>query len=345
MQRIQVWAVATTLAFACVFACFLLPGQAVAGDMSSAPAQDTSQEDTLSVFKEEDVFPASKNTLPDAAGASGGLKTLERARQRGTIIIGYRSTNVPFSYQNASHQPTGYAKELCDRVVDTIRREFHMPKLKAVYRVVTAWERIPMLQNGTIDLECGSTTITEERKKFVDFSIAYFISNVRILTRKAYHIQDLDDLKNKTVVFTSGTTAEKVIREKLDVERNNITVLEAKTHPDSFLMIRAGRAAAYAMDDVLLAGLIANSRDPNTYEIVGPPLSSESYAIMMRKGDPLLKATVDKVLTRIIASGEIREIYDRWFIHPIPPSGANMNLPMSAELTQFFAQQTGGGHE
>jgi glutamate/aspartate transport system substrate-binding protein len=332
-------------AFACILACFLLPERAAAGD--TPPAQDSALENTPAVPGTEDVFPAPGNTLPGAADAPRpkALKTLERARQRGTIIIGYHSANVPLSYQNASHQPTGYTKELCDRVVDTIRREFRMPKLEAVYRLVTPQERIPMLQDGAIDLECGSTTVTEERKEFVDFSIAYFISNVRLLTRKAYHIQDLSDLKNKTIVFTAGTTAGRAIREKLGVERNNITVLEGKTHPDSFLMIRTGRAAAYAMDDVLLAGLIASSRDPNTYEIVGPPLSSESYAIMIRKGDLPLKAIIDKALTRIIASGEIGEIYDRWFMRPIPPSGANMNLPMSDELARFFARQASAGRK
>ncbi|MDR0717102.1 MAG: amino acid ABC transporter substrate-binding protein, partial [Azoarcus sp.] len=296
LQRIDARTIAA-LAFACMFACFLSPEQAAAEDAPPAPAQNAPLEDSPSVPGGENVtvFPAPGNTLPDAADAPRPreLKTLERARQRGTIIIGYRAANVPLSYQNASHQPTGYTKELCDRVVDAIRREFHMPKLEAVYRLATPRDGIPMLQDGTIDMECGSTTVTEERKEFVDFSIAYFISNVRLLTRKAYHIQDLDDLKNKTIVFTAGTTAGKVIREKLDAERDNITVLEGKTHPDSFLMIRTGRAAAYAMDDVLLAGLIANSRDPNTYEIVGPPLSSENYAIMIRREDPLLKAIID----------------------------------------------------
>ncbi|MDR2093882.1 MAG: amino acid ABC transporter substrate-binding protein [Azoarcus sp.] len=265
-------------------------------------------------------------------------ETLEKIRQRGVIVIGYRFSSIPFSYQNATHQPTGYAKELCDRVVDTIRKEFRLPKLKIVYQPVPASDRIPMLQNGGIDLECGSTTITAEREKQVDFSLPYFISNIRLLTRKAYQIRDLRDLANKTIVFTAGTTAERIIAEKLDVEHNNITVLQGKTHSDSFLMVRIGRAMAYVIDDTLLVGMIANARDPNAYEIVGPSLSSEHYAIMMRKEDGSLKAAVNEALMRIIVSGEIQELYERWFMRPIPPFGANMNLPMSTELTQFFAQ-------
>ncbi|MDR0701988.1 MAG: amino acid ABC transporter substrate-binding protein [Azoarcus sp.] len=267
-------------------------------------------------------------------------ETLEKIKMRGVIVIGYRFSSIPFSYQNSTRQPTGYAKELCDIVVDAIKKEFRLPKLKIAYQPVLASDRIPMLQNGVIDLECGSTTITPEREKRVDFSIPYFISNVRLLTRKAYHIRDLRGLANKTIVFTAGTTAERIIAEKLDIKHSNITVLQGKTHSDSFLMVRIGRAAAYVIDDTLLVGMIANARDPNAYEIVGPSLNSEHYAIMMRKEASQLKAAVNKALTRIIVSGQIRELYERWFMRPIPPSGANMNLPMSAELTQFFAELT-----
>ncbi|MDR1662393.1 MAG: amino acid ABC transporter substrate-binding protein [Azoarcus sp.] len=278
----------------------------------------------------------SRNATNAAAHESGG--TLEKAARHGTITIGYRPGNTPFSYRNSVRQPAGYAKELCDLIVEAIKVELGMPRLETLYRPVTAQERIPALQNGEIDLECGSTTITAEREKIVDFSITYFISNVRLLTRKVYRIKQLSDLAGRTIVFTTGTTAGKIIEEKLDVERNKITVLQKGAHADSFLMVKTGRAAAYVMDDILLAGLIANARDPNAYEIVGPPLSSERYGIMMRKGDARLKTIVNKTLTHIVASGEIEKLYERWFMRPIPPSGANMNLPMNAELTQFFAQ-------
>lgn len=288
---------------------------------------------------------AESDGLCDAAdaGTHALAGTLGKAKARGTIIIGYRLGSVPFSYQNSAHQPTGYAKELCDMVVNAIKDEFGLPQLKIVYQPITSPNRIPMLRNGSIDLECSTTTITPEREKVVDFSIPYFISNARLLTRKAYRIRDLSDLANKIIVFTAGTTAEKTIAKKLDIKRNNITVLEGKTHTDSFLMIRTGRAAAYIIDDTLLAGLITSARDPNAYEIVGPSLSSEHYAIVMRKENSPLKAAVNRALARIIASGEIRELYDRWFMRPIPPSGGNMNLPMSEELSQFFARLPDAG--
>jgi glutamate/aspartate transport system substrate-binding protein len=262
--------------------------------------------------------------------------TLERAKSTGTIIIGYRLANVPFSYLDNTFRPTGYAKELCDRVVDTIRQELDLPNLKIAYLPVKANDRITALQNGTIDLECGSSTITPERRKQVEFSLAYFIAHVRLLARKDSHIQELNDLANKTLVVTQGTTAENVIREKLKLANPGINLVESKTHSDSFLIVSGGRAAAYATDDILLAGLIANSRHPDAYEIVGPPLSSESYAIMMRKGDEALRTIVNKTLTQLMLSGEAPSLYNRWFMTPIPPSGIIINLPMSAELQQVF---------
>ncbi|MDR3214403.1 MAG: amino acid ABC transporter substrate-binding protein [Azoarcus sp.] len=291
-------------------------------------------------FLSPSLASAQNENEPIPATASVHSDTLEKARQSGAIAVGYRNANVPFSYQDSSHQPTGYTKELCDQIVDAIKLEYGMPHLKIVYRLVTAQERIPMLQNGTIDMECSSSSITPERQNQVDFSIAYYLFNIRLLTRKAYHIQNLSDLANKTIVFTTGTTTEEMIREKLDVERNHIMILRGKSHAESFMMVRTGRAAAYLVGDVLLAGLITSARDPNAYEIVGPSLSTGRYAIMVRKGDTRLKAAVNRALTDIIVSGKIKEMYDRWFTQPIPPYGANMNMPMSEELAQFFARQT-----
>jgi glutamate/aspartate transport system substrate-binding protein len=287
-----------------------------------------------------DDFPLSAVTA-SVLGENRGYRipeTMDRVKNSRMIFIGYRRNNIPFSYEDSSHQPTGYAKELCDRIVEAIRRELDIPQLMAIYRPVAAQERILMLQNGMIDLECGSTAITAEREKVVDFSLPYFISRIRALTRKAYGIRQTSDLANKTIVFTAGTTVEKIIREKLDPERNRITVLQGRSALDSILMIRTGRAMAYFTGDHQLAGLIANSRDPNTYEIVDPPLSTEYLAIMMRKGERRLKASVDKTLIDIVASGEMRWLYDRWFMLPIPPSGANLNLPMGDELTQHLTK-------
>jgi glutamate/aspartate transport system substrate-binding protein len=275
-------------------------------------------------------------SAPCTAAPPSPAGTLEKAKSTGTITIGYRLANVPFSYLDNTFLPTGYAKELCDRVVDTIRQEYNLPKLKISYFPVKADDRITALQNGTIDMECGSSTITTERRKQVDFSLAYFIAHIRLLARKDSHIQDLTDLANKTLVVTKGTTAANILRGKLSLTHPDINLMEGKTHSDSFLIVAGGRAAAYATDDILLAGLIANSRQPEAYEIVGPPLSSESYAIMLRKDDEPLKTIVNLTLTRLMLSGEAPKLYNRWFMNPIPPSGIVINLPMSAELQQAF---------
>jgi len=272
----------------------------------------------------------------DDTASRKNQETIEKVRQNGTIILSYLLANMPFTYLDSSFEPTGYAKELCDRVVDAIRHEYDMPQLKTIYLPVVAKNRIPALQNGAIDLECGATTDNPERRKIVDFSITYFISSIRLLTRKDYRFVDLDSLRGKTIVVTTGTTAEKTV-EKLNVAERDIKVLYGKTHSDSFLMVKSGRAYAYLMDDILLAGLIAASRDPNAYEIVGPSLSTERYAIMMRKDDARLKAIVNKTLAHLMASGEASRLYERWFMRPIPPSGIIINLPMSDELAQVFA--------
>ncbi|GHU09931.1 glutamate/aspartate ABC transporter substrate-binding protein [Betaproteobacteria bacterium] len=269
-------------------------------------------------------------------GALSG--TLEKARSSGVITIGYRLANVPFSYLDDAFLPTGYAKELCDRVVDSIRQEYALPQLKTIYLPVKADDRISALQKGTIDLECGSTSDTPERREQADFSLAYFIVHIRLLAHKEAHIRDLNDLANKTLVVTTGTTAENVIKKMLETSNPGIKLVQGKTHSDSFLIVEGGRAAAYATDDILLAGLIANSKHPDAYEIVGPPLNSENYAIMLRKGDEQLKAIVNQTLIRLMLSGEAPKLYNRWFMNPIPPSGIIINLPMSAELSRFFSR-------
>jgi len=273
----------------------------------------------------------------DAARPGAPSDTIDKARKSGRIVVSYRLANMPFTYLDSSFEPTGYAKELCDRAVERIRIEYDMPQLKTVYLPVESRNRIPALQDGTIDLECGSTTDNPERRKVVDFSLTYFISNIRLLTRRDNHFTDLDSLRGKTVVVTSGSTAEKIAQEQLDIDKRGIKVVYGKTHSDSFMMVKSGRAYAYLMDDILLAGLIAASRDPNAYEIVGPPLSTERYAIMMRKGDERLREIVNNTLARLMASGEAAKMYDRWFMHPIPPSGIVINLPMSEELARVFA--------
>jgi glutamate/aspartate transport system substrate-binding protein len=285
----------------------------------------------------EDDLPLASDAAQSASAPLEPIESLERIKKTGVINISYRLANVPFSYLDYSFRPTGYAKELCERVAEIIKQRLNLPALKIVYLPVKSRDRILLLQNGTIDMECGSTPSTPETRKIADFSLSYFVSNVRFLTRTDYHFRSLDNLGNKTIVVTTNSATDETIREKLDVTRHNITVLQGKTHSDSFLMVKSGRAAAFATDDVSLSNLIANASDPNAYEIFGPVLVSEHYAIMMRKDDSGLKKLVNRALIQIMSSGEASRLYTRWFMNPIPPSGINLNLPMSAELSRIFA--------
>jgi glutamate/aspartate transport system substrate-binding protein len=270
-----------------------------------------------------------QSTLP-------AIDTLQRIRDTGTVNISYRVANLPFTYLDSSQRPTGYAKELCDRVVDTLKTELKLPQLTIHYVEVAAKNRLQSLRDGTVDLNCGSTSDTPERRKDADFSIPYFITNIRILTRRDYDFSDVKDMAGKAIVITAGSN-EKVIQEKIDFQGLRIKLLHGDTHAASFMMVRTGRAVAYITDDVLLAGTIANSRDPQAYEIIGPTLSTDRYAIMMRKGDDQLKAMVNSTLADLMASGEIIQLYNRWFMSPIPPSGINLNLPINPELKHLFA--------
>ena len=286
---------------------------------------------------EDDFSFATPDTAQSASAPQEPIESLERIKKTGVINISYRLANVPFSYLDYSFRPTGYAKELCERVAEIIKQKLNLPALKIVYLPVKSKDRIFMLQNGTIDMECGSTPNTPETRKLADFSLSYFVTNARFLTRTDYHFHSLENLSNKTIVVTANSITDGLIREKLDVARHNITVLQGKTHSDSFLMVKSGRAAAFATDDVILAGLIANASDPSAYEIFGPTLNSEHYAIMMRKDDANLKKAVNRALVQIMSSGEAAKLYTRWFMNPIPPSGVNLNLPMNSDLSRVFS--------
>jgi glutamate/aspartate transport system substrate-binding protein len=278
-----------------------------------------------------------------AQEAEGG-GTLEKIRKSGVIVLGYRNTSIPLSYVDATRAPIGYAKELCDKVVEAIRTRFELPDLQIKYHLVESSNRLRLLQEQVIDMECGSTTNTLERQKEADFSVSYFISNVRMAARRDSRIRGFDDLRGKAIVTTQGTTSEALLEQDARLASGGIRLLYGKTHAQSFLMIRDGRAAAFVMDDILLTSLIANAKDPNAYEIVGPVLRVEPYAIMLRKGDAL-KKIADDTLTNLMRSGEAARLYDRWFMNPIPPRDINLRLPMSDALKEAFAQPTDEGVE
>ena len=269
--------------------------------------------------------------------------TLKKVKDKGEIVIGYRESSIPFSYLDGNQKPVGYMMDLCNRVVADVKKELNMPTLVTKLVPVTSQTRIPLMTNGTVDLECGSTTNSVERQKQVAFSVSTYVTSVRMLVKSRSGIKSIDDVDGKSVVTTTGTTSDRYIKQNEKGKQLNIKNVYGKDHADSFLMVETGRAAAFVMDDVLLAGLIANSKSPKDYAIVGPALSVEPYGIMIRKDDPQFKAAVDGTLIKLMKSGEINKLYSKWFTSPIPPRNINLNLPMSPQLKEAVKNPTDKG--
>jgi ABC-type amino acid transport substrate-binding protein len=271
-----------------------------------------------------------------AASAVHAQSMLDQIRSTQSITIAHRDSSIPFSYLDANRQPIGYAMDLCLKVVDAIKRELKLPALKVNYLSVTSATRIPSIAQGKAAMECGSTTNTAERRKQVDYTIAHFISSARFLVRNDSGISKLEDLQGRVVASTKGSTNIKTL-ERINAERAlNLKVLEAADHGEAFGMVAQKKADAFAMDDVLLFGLRANSTQPEAFTVIGKPMTIEPYAIMLPKGDAAFKKVVDAEMRRIILSGEIQVLYKKWFEQPIPPKGINLNLPMPYMLRDSF---------
>lgn len=267
---------------------------------------------------------------------SYGQSVLGQIRSRQEITIAHRDSSIPFSYLDAEQRPVGYAMDLCMKVVDALKRELKMPALKVNFLSVTSATRIPSIAQGKAAMECGSTTNTVERRKSVDYTIAHFISSARFLVRNDAGLLKLEDLNGRNVVSTKGSTNIKTL-ERINAERGlKMKVLEAADHAEAFGMVAQKKADAFAMDDVLLFGLRANSAQPEAFNVIGKPMTIEPYAIMLPKGDAAFKKLVDSEMRRIILSGEINAIYRKWFEQPIPPKGINLNLPMPYMLRDSF---------
>jgi ABC-type amino acid transport substrate-binding protein len=263
---------------------------------------------------------------------SQSTSTLDKIKASGQISVGYRESSVPFSYLDGSGQPTGFGWEICNKVVDQVKKSTGRADLKVTPLAVTSQNRIPLLQNGTLDIECGSTTNNSERGKQVSFAINYFYTGTRFLVAADSGLKSLADLKGKRVVSTTGTTNFQIIRNLNAQQGLNIELLGARDHSDSFLYVQQNRAAAFAMDDILLYGLKAGAVNPAQWAVVGEPIQVEPYAIMVRKDDPSFKAMVDGTLSDLMKSGEFETLYKKWFQSPIPPKGINLQVPMSVEL-------------
>jgi glutamate/aspartate transport system substrate-binding protein len=276
-------------------------------------------------------------------GAAAQEGTLKKIKDTGTITIGHRDASLPFSYYDDKQQPIGYAMDLCMKIADAVKAELRLPKLEIKYQLVTSANRIPLMANGTIDLECGSTTNNVARQEQVWFTMTHFVTANRWISKKSSNVKKLADLKGKTIVSTAGTTNIKQITEINAAQNLGMNIISANGHSEAFQMVETGRAVAFVMDDILLAGLAAQSRSPGDYEISADALSVEPYGIMVRKDDKAFKAVVDRAMTNVYKSGEINAIYSKWFEKPVPPKGVNLALPMGAALKKVVANPTDSG--
>ena len=265
--------------------------------------------------------------------------TLKNIKQTGTITLAFRDASIPFSYLDDNQKPVGFAMDICYKIVDAIKKELKLDKLEVKLSPVTSSNRIPLLANGTVDLECGSTTNNAEREKQVAFTNTHFLTASRYVFKKSSGIKSIDDLKGKPVVSTAGTTNIKQLTEANAARSLNINIIPAKDHPEAFLMVETDRAVAFVMDDILLASLVAGSKDPGAYVISKDAFSTpEPYGIMLRKDDPQFKKVVDAATAALYTSPDGLKLYDKWFMQKIPPKGLNLNTPISPELKHEFAK-------
>src|ERR1700720_559430 len=275
------------------------------------------------------------------ANAEGLTGTLKKIRETGVVTIGYRDSSIPFSYLDDNQKPIGFAIDICLRIVDAVKSELKLDKLAVEFNPVTSSTRIPLLANGTIDLECGSTTNNPDRLKQVAFTNTHFLTATRFVSKKASKLNSIDDLKGKSVVSTSGTTNIKQLTEANAARNMGINIIAAKDHAEAFLMVETDRAVAFVMDDILLASLAAGSKDPDAYVISKDAFSKpEPYGIMLRKDDPAFKKVVDGATAAFYQSADGIKLYEKWFQQKIPPKGLNLNAPISAELKHEFAKPT-----
>jgi glutamate/aspartate transport system substrate-binding protein len=278
-----------------------------------------------------------------ASSAAAQEGTLKKIKDSGSITIGHRDASVPFSYYDDKQQPVGYSMDLCARVVEAVKKELNLPNLKVNYQLVTSANRIPLMANGTIDLECGSTTNNLARQEQVWFATTHFVTANRFVSKKSAKIGKLADLKGKTIVSTAGTTNIKQITEINGEQKLGMNIISANGHAEAFQMVETGRAVAFVMDDILLYSLVAQSRSPKDYVISAEALSVEPYGIMLRKDDAAFKKVVNGAITALYKSGEINQIYDKWFQKPVPPKNINLNVPMSPQFKKVISNPTDSG--
>nr|WP_255705581.1 glutamate/aspartate ABC transporter substrate-binding protein [Xenorhabdus sp. PB61.4] len=271
-----------------------------------------------------------------AAHAEELTGTLKKIKDSGVVAVGHRESSVPFAYYDGKQNVVGFAQDHSNLIVEAIKKKIGAPDLQVKLIPVTSQNRIPLLQNGTFDFECGSTTNTPERQKQAAFSNTIFIVNTRLLTNKDSGIKGFDDLGGKNVVVSAGTTSEMLLNKLNDEKKMKMRIISAKDHGDSFRTLESGRAVAFMVDDALLAGERAKAKKPEQWIIVGEPQSKEAYGCLMRKDDPQFKKLLDETVAEIQTSGKAAERFDIWFKQPIPPKNLNMNFTLSDEMKELF---------
>ena len=268
------------------------------------------------------------------AFASGALDQIKSSKQ---LTIGYRESSVPFSFLDQSQKPVGFSMDLCSQIVDHLKKSLGVPDLNVKYLPVTSANRIPLIQNGTVTIECGGTANSLDRQKQVGFSVATFVSHTKWLTKKGSGINSAQDLKGKTVVVTQGSNAVQFVKQISDKDGLGLSIVQAHDHAESMLMLQSGRAAAFMEDDILLAAKKAEASNPDQYAFLPDSYNTLYYGLMVPKDDPELKALVDKTLSEMMASGEFVRIYKKWFQTSIPPNNVNLNFPISDDLKERIA--------
>jgi glutamate/aspartate transport system substrate-binding protein len=266
--------------------------------------------------------------------------TLKKIKDSGSITEGVRESSGALAFTLGDGKYTGFHYDVCAKIIDDIKKHLGMSKIDVKYQPVTSQNRIPLVQNGTVDLECGSTTNNAARQKDVAFAPALYIEEVRIAVKKNSGIKSIADLNGKTVATTTGTTSVQLLRKNKRAQGIDFKELNGKDHSDSFLLLESGRADAFVMDGQILAGLISKAKNPSEYAIVGEPLSVEPIAIMYRKDDPAFKKAVDDSVRALAKSGEAAKLYDKWFMQPIPPANTKVNLPPSEATKAAWANPT-----
>jgi ABC-type amino acid transport substrate-binding protein len=271
------------------------------------------------------------------AGVAHAEDTLKKIKDTGVITEGVRESSGALAFTLGDGKYAGFHYDVCAHVIADIQKHLGMSKLEVKYQPVTSQNRIPLVQNGTIDIECGSTTHTKERDNQAAFSNSFFQYGVRMIVKKSSGVKDFPDLAGKTVVTTAGTSEERLLRQMNNEKGMNMRLISAKDHAESFLNVKTGRAVAFVMDDPLLYGAKAKEADANDYLITGNSPMSEVYGCMFRKDDPGFKKLADGVIARLQTSGEAAAMYQKWFTQPIPPKGINLNYPLSADMKSLFA--------